>query len=147
MEKHYPLLGEEHIDMRWGDMDALGHLNNTVYFRFLEQTRLDWLESLGYHIDPNSVGPVLASTSCNFLKQMVYPATVRITLELEKLGRSSLKLRHRFFCEGDPDTVYATADVVLVWVDYQQGKAVPIPERLRAYIESKAAESEAAQAG
>jgi len=142
MEKQYPLLGEEHIDMRWGDMDALGHLNNTVYFRFLEQTRLDWLESLGYHIDPEGIGPVLASTSCNFLKPLVYPATVRITLELEKLGRSSLTLRHRFFREDDPETVYATADVVLVWVDYPKGKAVPLPAGMRSYIEDKVAEFE-----
>lgn len=147
MDKHYPLLGEEHIDMRWGDMDALGHLNNTVYFRFLEQTRLDWLENLGYGIDPNGVGPVLAGTSCQFLKPLVYPATVRITLELERLGRSSLKLRHRFFVDGDEEnTVYATADVVLVWVDYQSGKAVPLPERMRAWIEVCVTKAEPAAA-
>lgn len=139
-QPQYPLIGEEHIKMRWGDMDALGHLNNTVYFRFLEQTRLDWLNALGYDIDPHAVGPILAGTSCNFLKPMVYPATVRITIELEKLGRSSLKFRHRFFCEGDEETVYAVADATLVWVDYQAGHSVPLPEPLRAAIEAKVAE-------
>jgi acyl-CoA thioester hydrolase len=140
-QPQYPLIGEEHIKMRWGDMDALGHLNNTVYFRFLEQTRLDWLNALGYDIDPNAIGPILAGTSCNFLKPMVYPASVRITIELEKLGRSSLKFRHRFFCEGDEETVYAVADATLVWVDYQAGHSVPLPEPLRTAIEAKVAEN------
>lgn len=58
--------------MRWGDMDAVGHLNNTYYFRYLEQVRIEWLNSLGYGIDPEGIGPVLANTACTFRKQLTY---------------------------------------------------------------------------
>lgn len=134
MDKHYPVVAEGRIVMRWGDMDAVGHVNNTTYFRYLEQVRLDWLESFGYAIDPAGTGPVLASTGCSFRKELVYPGTLRITIELEKLGKSSLKMRHRFFRDDDPDTVYATGEVALVWVDYASGKPVPVPADIRAAL-------------
>ncbi|MGL6071956.1 acyl-CoA thioesterase [Craterilacuibacter sp.] len=131
MEKHYPVLGEKSIVMRWGDMDAIGHLNNAVYFRYLEQIRIDWLEEAGFPITPDGIGPVIAHTACHFKREIAYPNTLHISIELEHLGRSSLKLRHRFFCAEDRDTVYAVGEVTLVWVDYRQGKSVPIPQAIR----------------
>lgn len=136
MENALPVLARESIVMRWGDMDAVGHLNNTYYFRYLEQVRINWLEAMGHTINPEGVGPVIASTGCSFHKELVYPATVVITIELEKLGRSSLKVKHRFFRDGDADTVYATGEATLVWVDYQQGAPVPIPDDIRRTIEA-----------
>ncbi len=146
MEKTYPLIARQSITMRWGDMDAVGHLNNTYYFRYLEQIRLDWLESLGHGIDPEGEGPVLASTSCTFRKELTYPADVEVTIELEKLGRSSVCLRHHFYRKGDADTVYAYADVTLVWVNYREGKAVPVPADIRAVLEQAVAHHEAGHA-
>jgi len=140
LEKSYPVIDRQSITMRWGDMDAVGHLNNTYYFRYLEQIRLNWLEALGHGINPQGTGPVLASTSCTFRKQLTYPATVEITIELEKLGRSSLQLRHHFYRQGDPDTVYAYADVTLVWVDYQAGVPVAIPDDIRMAVLQAAAQ-------
>ncbi|AXT47011.1 MULTISPECIES: acyl-CoA thioesterase [Chromobacterium] len=138
MDKHYPVIDTRSIVMRWGDMDAVGHLNNTYYFRYLEQIRLDWLESLGHGIDPSGCGPVLAGTSCVFRKEITYPATLDITIELEKLGRSSLKLRHHFYRRDDPGVVYASGEVTLVWVDYQAGKSVSIPDDIREAVETAA---------
>nr|WP_199067424.1 thioesterase family protein [Chromobacterium sp. ASV5] len=134
MDKTFPIIDTRAISMRWGDMDAVGHLNNTYYFRYLEQIRVEWLAQLGYGIDPDGIGPVLASTSCTFRRQLTYPATVDITIELEKLGRSSLKLRHHFYRQDDPDVVYASGEVTLVWVDYKAGKSVPIPDAIRQAI-------------
>lgn len=143
MEKRYPLVDTRRIVMRWGDMDAIGHLNNTQYFRYLEQIRLEWLESLGLGIQPGGVGPVIAATSCTFRRELTYPATVVISIELERLGRSSVKLRHHFFREGDAQTVYAYADVTLVWVDYASGQAVALPPAVRAVLEPLAAQAAA----
>lgn len=139
MEKYYPEIGRRRIVMRWGDMDAIGHLNNTYYFRYLEQVRVEWLDSIGHGIRPDACGPVIAATGCTFRRQVSYPATVEITLELERIGRSSLTLRHHFFVEGDAQTVVAYADVTLVWVDYRTGQAVPLPEDLRALLAPQAA--------
>ncbi|SMF15616.1 acyl-CoA thioesterase [Pseudogulbenkiania subflava] len=134
MENRFPVIDRRTIAMRWGDMDAVGHLNNTNYFRYLEQIRIEWLDELGHGINPDGIGPVLASTSCVYRKELVYPATVVVTIELEKLGNSSLKLRHRFFRDDDDETVYAEAEAALVWVDYRSGQTVRIPEPIRAAI-------------
>ncbi|MDP2194899.1 MAG: acyl-CoA thioesterase, partial [Rhodocyclaceae bacterium] len=57
------------IPVRWGDMDALGHVNNTVYFRYTEQARIDWLESLGFAVMVDvEEGPVIINASCTFFK-------------------------------------------------------------------------------
>jgi acyl-CoA thioester hydrolase len=45
MEHRKKLVHVTHIPIRWGDMDAYGHVNNTVYFRYMEQARVEWLES------------------------------------------------------------------------------------------------------
>lgn len=135
MEKTYPVIDRRCIAMRWGDMDAIGHLNNTCYFRYLEQIRLDWLESIGLGVDPAGCGPVIAATSCTFRRAFSYPATVEISIELEKLGRSSLRLRHHFTRQGDDSrTVHAYGDVTLVWIDYRSGQPVPLPEALCAAL-------------
>ncbi|WP_174874217.1 acyl-CoA thioesterase [Vogesella oryzae] len=141
MEKKLPLLDIITISMRWGDMDAVGHLNNTYYFRYMEQIRVEWLDAAGFPIDPSGIGPVLGATSCTYKRELTYPATVAITIEVEKVGRSSLKLRHHFYKQGDPDTIYAVGEATLVWVDYQAGKSVSIPEPLRERLRAAGAEA------
>ncbi|MEW9899612.1 thioesterase family protein [Chitinivorax sp. PXF-14] len=123
-----------HITMRWGDMDALGHLNNTYYFRYMEQARLDWLDSHGCGINPQATGPVIAHISCDFKKEIVYPAVVEVHTFVTHIGRSSMKIDHEFRVQGDTETLYATGHAVLVWVDYVNGGSVPVPEAMRAAI-------------
>lgn len=115
-------------------MDAVGHLNNTLYFRLMEQARIQWLDRLGMPITPSGTGPVIGSTGCVFKQQITYPAEVEITLEVEKLGRSSLRLRHHFYVNGQRDKAYAVGEVALVWVDYSSGKSIPLPESIRALV-------------
>lgn len=134
MDKHYPQIGSETLTLRWGDMDAVGHLNNTLYFRLMEQARIQWLDRLGMPITPSGTGPVIGSTGCVFKQQITYPAEVEITLEVEKLGRSSLRLRHHFYVNGQRDKAYAVGEVALVWVDYSSGKSIPLPELIRALV-------------
>lgn len=123
------------VNMRWGDMDALGHLNNTYYFRYMEQARIEWLDSVAAPIEPGKIGPVIAHIACDFRKELVYPSTVVIRTYATHVGRSSLKVDHEFTLEGDPDTIYATGHAVLVWVDYEQGGSVAIPAHLRTLCE------------
>src|SRR5438105_12390891 len=75
--------------IRWGDMDAFRHVNNTVYFRYMEQARLEWLYAQLPHAD-GPTGPVIVNASCTFLVPRVYPGTVEARLLLGDLGRSSI---------------------------------------------------------
>ena len=61
------------IPIRWGDMDAMGHVNNTIYFRYLEIVRIEWLHQVVGAPDPAGEGPVIVNTFCNFLRQLEVP--------------------------------------------------------------------------
>ena len=58
------------MPIRWGDMDAMGHVNNTVYFRYLETARIAWFDQAGCTPDPRGEGPVIVNADCTFLKQL-----------------------------------------------------------------------------
>jgi len=61
-------------------MDAMGHVNNTVYFRYLENARIAWMEAIGCHPDPRGEGLVIVNAFCNFYRQLEFPAEVLLKL-------------------------------------------------------------------
>ena len=67
------LVYEMSIPIRWGDMDAMGHLNNGSYFRYMETARIDWMHSIGFEPDPKGEGMVIVNAFCNFYRQIEYP--------------------------------------------------------------------------
>jgi acyl-CoA thioester hydrolase len=121
------------MPIRWGDMDAYGHVNNTVYFRYMEQIRCEWIEALGYKVMPGGDGPVIINASCTFLAPLNYPGTVEVQLFVGEPGRSSLPTYYELRLQGS-DTLYATGEAKVVWMDTQTGKSVPLPEDLRALL-------------
>jgi acyl-CoA thioester hydrolase len=132
----YHAVFEMSIQIRWGDMDAFGHVNNTVYFRYMEQVRIGWLESLGTPPDNSAgQGPVIVNASMEFLKQLHYPGDVIGRMSVGQPGRSSFDTRFELVRADDPHTVYARGAARCVWVDYAAGKSMPMPDMLRAAIE------------
>ena len=117
--------------IRWGDMDALGHVNNAAYFRYLEQARIDWLSHIGCAPDPAGEGPVIVNAHCTFLRQLVYPGDIEIRTFIGALGRSSFETSHDIRRIDQPDTVVAEGGAKLVWVDFPAGKSMPLSERIR----------------
>ena len=132
MEPHRILVHTSRIPVRWGDMDALGHVNNTVYFRYAEQARIEWLESLGFTdmVDVDG-GPVIINASCTFLKPIVYPATVEVDILIGEPGRSSMPTYFEIRCTGDDATLYAEGAVKVVWWNPRTGNSQPLPDFIR----------------
>ena len=81
---------ERVIPIRWGDMDAMGHVNNAVYFRYLETLRIDWFRSIGCQMDASGVGPVIINAFCSFIRQLEYPGDVLAKHYTGAMGRSTL---------------------------------------------------------
>jgi acyl-CoA thioester hydrolase len=130
---------EMSIPIRWGDMDAFGHVNNTVYFRYMEQVRISWFEQLGIVAgNGEGEGPVLVNASMEFLKQLHYPGDVIGRMSVGKPGRSSFDTRFELYRADDPAALYARGAARCVWIDYAAGKSVPIPDMLRQSIETSA---------
>lgn len=129
------LLHTTRIPVRWGDMDVMGHVNNTVYFRYAEQSRIEWLESVGYSLDAGrEEAAVIVNASCTFLVPITYPATVEVRLYAGKPGRSSLPTYYEMRCVGD-ETLYAEGAAKVVWFNPAAGKSMPLPERIRQLVE------------
>lgn len=124
----------EQIKVRWGDMDALGHVNNAEYFRYMEQARVAWFEAMNVPMMENGRGPVIVKATCEFLKPIVYPATVAISMHVKSVGRSSITVTHAFCLEGEPAVRFANGEAVIVWVDHGRGKSAPLPERVLRHL-------------
>lgn len=129
------LVHVEKFRMRWADMDALGHMNNTVYLRCLEQARISWFDSMQVDYRTHAEGPVLGSIACRYRIPIVYPANLCITLYLGAARKSSFPLISEIYEESDPARIYATAEAMMVWINLKEGKSRPLPGWLRTLAE------------
>ena len=128
------LVCELRLPIRWGDMDAMGHVNNVAYFRYMETVRVEWLVSVGAAPDASGEGPVIANTFCNYLTQLEYPGELLAKLFLANAGRSSFDMFLTLERIDQPGKVCATGGATTVWIDFPQQKAVPLPQWLRGLI-------------
>ena len=136
MEQRRKLIHVTTIPIRWGDMDAYGHVNNTVYFRFMEQGRVEWIESMRVPVRIGGDGPVIINASCTFLIPMSYPGTVEARTFASHPGRSSFLTHVEMRMVGD-ERIYAEGAAKVVWMNTQTGKSVHLPDHVRAVIEAE----------
>lgn len=125
----------ERMPIRWGDMDAMGHVNNTVYFRFMEQARISWFSALVPEDEAwKSTGIVIANASCNYKRALTYPGTVEVRLYCGAAGGSSLPTFYELrVIQGemrDP-VLYADGAALVVFVNMRTQKAARIPDEIR----------------
>ena len=124
------LVHVERIPVRWGDMDAMGHVNNTVYFRFMEQTRIAWFEALlPRGAAWGTTGIVIANATCNFKRAISYPATVEVKMFCGVPGGSSLPTSYELLVDHQ---LHADGEARVVFIDMESQKPVRIPDNLRA---------------
>ncbi|MEQ1804444.1 MAG: thioesterase family protein [Burkholderiaceae bacterium] len=124
------------IPIRWGDMDAMGHVNNTIYFRYFETVRLEWLGSVCGRLDTAGEGALIVNAFCNFIKQLEYPGVVLVRHYVANPGRSSFDTFITLERSDAPGVVYATGGATAVWVDFKEQKSKPMPNWMRAHLES-----------
>ena len=128
------LVHEMVIPIRWGDMDAMGHVNNTIYFRYMEILRLDWLGKIGVALDPTTEGLVIINAFCTFHKQFEFPGDIRARMYVSDPGRTSFESWAVMERVDTPGVVYASGGATTVWVDFPKQKSLPIPDWLRAQL-------------
>ncbi|TAN30279.1 MAG: acyl-CoA thioesterase [Castellaniella sp.] len=115
---------ESRLELRWGDMDALRHVNNTIYFRFFEEARVRLFDRV-YPDGFSQRAMLLAHASCDFLRPLLYPASIVVGLKLTRVGRTSLELEGRIADAGASGLVYARGVSVVVCADAQTQRPVP----------------------
>lgn len=128
------LIHELVIPVRWGDMDAMNHVNNTAYFRYMETVRIDWICRSGASMDPQGQGIVLINAFCNFYRQLEYPGNILAKLYASDPGSSSFETWVTIEREDSPGLLNAAGGATTVWVDYQAQRSRPLPDWLRALV-------------
>ena len=128
--REYPVILT--IPVEWGDQDALGHVNNTVYLRWCETARVVYLERAGMwqRIEKEGRGPILAHIGCNFRRQVTFPDTMHIGSRVTRIGNSSIRMEHCIVGEAE-GAVVADADSTMVFYDYRAGASLAVPQDLR----------------
>ncbi|PKO41205.1 MAG: thioesterase [Betaproteobacteria bacterium HGW-Betaproteobacteria-3] len=128
------LVHEMTVPIRWGDMDAMNHVNNTLYFRYLEIARIEWMHAIGAAPDPQGEGPVILNAFCNFYKQLEYPGDVRVKMYVSDPGRTTFESWCTLERTDQPGVIYAAGGATTVWVDFPAQKARPLPDWVREIV-------------
>ena len=109
---HYPIIHQQPI--HWGEMDAFNHLNNVVYYRYAESARIGYLQALGM-FDGNMV-TVLAQSSCQYLRPVIFPDTLLLGVRCQRLGTTSIVIEYSYYSTAQA-AIVATAEAVVVRLD------------------------------
>jgi acyl-CoA thioester hydrolase len=126
---------ELNVAVAWGDMDAFGHVNNVQYMRYFETARVKYFDNMMTGDDAkSSIQPVLASVTANFKAPVIYPDNLTVKIGVTKLGNSSLNMCCEMY--NQKGMLVLEAFCTIVTFDFVQQKPVPIPEKVRSYIES-----------
>ena len=124
------------IPVQWGDQDAFAHVNNVVYFRWFESARIAYFWRIGLmsETDAQQRGTILAATSCDYRRAVVFPDIVRVGIRATRIGRSSLGLEHRIVSH-EQKAVAAEGTSTSVFYDYAAGRPHLVPDEVRKAIE------------
>jgi len=128
---HTPLI-EVPLSVRWRDLDAFNHVNNSKYLSYLEEARLRWMMTIPGMGLEDHVAPVVAASALNYRRPIEWPGEVVIDLFVERMGTTSVTIGHRVRDARDGSVLYCDGNVVLVWIDRDSGRAAPLPDGVRA---------------
>jgi acyl-CoA thioester hydrolase len=123
------------VEVRYGDLDPQGHVNNANFLTYFEQARIQYLINLGL-FDKNQsfldVGIILADAHVTFLSPVLWGTEVWVGARVTRLGNKSLAMEYRMV-DGEK-TLLATGSTTLVTFDYRAGQTIPIPDAWREKI-------------
>lgn len=125
----FPIIYEQKV--AWGDMDAFGHVNNVMYYRYIESARIAYFDLL--NIFEQNVLTVVASSQCKYLKPVFYPDVLHIGARVEEVRNSAMRM-HYILYSTQQQAVVADGEAVIVFVDKIQMKKTLIPALLRQSI-------------
>ena len=125
----YPVIFEQKIV--WGDMDAFGHVNNVMYYRYMESARISYFDQL--NIFSYDVNTVVASNQCKYLKPVFYPDVLHVGVRVEELRNSAMRMSYILYSTQQNDVV-ASGEAVVVFVDKVEMKKTLMPQEIREKI-------------
>lgn len=122
----------EEMPIRWGDMDARGHVNNTIFFRYFECSRIALFRALNLYEEPTEVkiGPILSYQCCDYKAPLKYPDSIYVGAKIEKIEGAKIIIKHSIISEK-LNRIVAEGEAHLIWYDYENQKRVTISEKMK----------------
>ena len=139
MSDYHPLLAtfpaRARIPVQWGEMDAYGHVNNTVLFRYFETARIEFLQLCGFlqSWEDHRIGAILHSTSRRFRRALFYPDTIEVGGRVSEIADDRFTMEYRVV-SLEHEEIVAEGSGVIVSFDYTVRKKVPIPDDVRSKL-------------
>src|SRR6056297_1896535 len=132
-QHEYPVAIE--LPVVWGEMDAFGHVNNIVFFRYLESARIEYFLRLGLtdYMKETGIGPILAETSCRYFKPLQFPDTVTVYARIDSMSESGFTMEYLIVSKNAGEAASGTGRVVIY--DYNSNTKAAIPDTIRKAIE------------
>lgn len=119
------------MDVRWRDLDAFNHVNNSNYLTYLEEARLRWMMQLPGEWLDDHIAPLMAGCNVNYKRPIEWPEELAVELFVERIGTTSITIGHRILSAQDAAVVYADGNVTMVWVDRRSGRPSSLPDAVR----------------
>lgn len=126
------------VPVAWGDMDAMGHVNNTVYLRWFETARITWLLQTCLLEQGSPTGPILARTEIDYRIPVTFPDTVEVSVRAERVGNASVTLAYTIRSTAHDGAVVAEGRTVMVMIELATGRSVALSDVQRAAIQTMA---------
>jgi acyl-CoA thioester hydrolase len=119
----------------WGEMDALRHVNNIVYFRYFESARIAYFEKVRFWeiMSQTGVGPILASIQCRFRIPLTYPDVVSVGTRISKIEEDRFMMEYRVVSHKS-QAIAAEGEGVVVSYNYRENKKASVPEEMKQRI-------------
>jgi acyl-CoA thioester hydrolase len=141
-EKNWPITTE--IPVLWGDMDSFGHVNNIIYLKWCETSRVElmckiWdLDALSMSkiLSENGMGPILANFNTNYRIPISCPDTIYVKTRVKHIGNTSFGIEHQITSKNNGSKIVVDADSVVVMVNYKTGEKIQIDDNNRKKLEA-----------
>lgn len=130
--EHFPVKLPLRID--WSEMDLFGHVNNVAYFKYIQASRVNYWELTGLAatFSETKIGPILLSTSCQFMKPLHYPGNIVVEARIEFIKNTSFGIHHRI--RDQKNDIVAEAHDIIVSYDFNKNEKVPVSDEFKSGV-------------
>ena len=123
------------MEVEWGDMDALQHVNNVEYFKYFQNARIAYFEKNNSNnlFSESRISTILASTQCKFIYPLFYPDTISVGSRVESMANDYFTMKYAVISHKNQRLV-AIGDAKVVMFDYAKNSKTPIPKEIKKRI-------------
>lgn len=125
-QQRFPV--ETEVRVRFRDLDAMGHVNNAVYFTYMEMARTEFFAQILEIDEPRNFPVILGNICCRFRSPAGFRETLRVGLGITRFGNKSFDILCHI--NGEDGRLVASGLATMVTYDYEAQKTIPVPDAL-----------------